>query len=123
MKRLNKFIEKTYPHHDLINGGTVYLITQSEDYVSIASVTKEGFITLIDKYIYQSQKGPFIRALISQNRHVRIYLDNVKEATSLVMDKIDPSGKDRRAESAILTDQEIIDAENFKLDKDKQGKA
>lgn len=47
----------------------------------------------------------------------------VVQAFSLVMDQFNPEGKDRRAESAILTDQEIIDAENAKLDKDKQGKA
>lgn len=80
MKRLNKFIENTYPSHELPNGGSIYLLTKSENYVSIASITKEGFITLIDKYIYLSQRGPFIRALIAQNRHVRVYLDNFKEA-------------------------------------------
>ena len=79
MKCLTKFIEKTYPSAKIPNDRTVYLLAQSEEYVSIASITKEGYITLIDKYIYQSQRGPFIRALISENRHIRVYLHNFKE--------------------------------------------
>lgn len=60
--------------------------------------------------------------MITEGKQKEEIYKRVVQAFSLVMDQFNPEGKDRRAESAILTDKEIIEAENAKLDKDKQRK-
>lgn len=79
MQKLINFIKETYPHHDLPNDRKVYLLEQSEEYVTIATITKDTYVNLTDKYIYTSQSGPFIRANISTNKHVRTYLSNYEQ--------------------------------------------
>lgn len=65
--------------------------------------------------------------MLSQNKQSEEIYKRVVQAFSLVMDKFNPDAKTRRAESAILSDREIIEAENAKLEKEhdlaEQGKA
>lgn len=62
--------------------------------------------------------------MLTNNTQTEEIYKRAVQAFSLVMDKFNPDAKERRAESAILTDEEIIAAENAKLnDLDKQSKA
>lgn len=62
--------------------------------------------------------------MMTHNKQTEEIYKRTVQAFSLVMDKFNPDAKTRRAESAILTDEEIIEAENAKLnDLDQQGKA
>ena len=54
--------------------------------------------------------------MMTDNEKSEEIYKRVVQAFSLVMDKFNPDAKDRRAESAILTDAEIIAAENAKLE-------
>lgn len=79
MKLLIDFIANTYPSHELPNKSKVFILSPvpyNQPYVTIASITKEGYVNLMDKFVYQGRKGQFIRALYTTNRHIRVYLDN-----------------------------------------------
>lgn len=77
MKRLVEFFEKTYPKASIDeNGITVYLLARPEgsDYLTIGTVSEYGAVNMVDKFIYRSNKGEYIRVLTTTDRHKRLYL-------------------------------------------------
>lgn len=72
MDKLIAFVKETYPTVTK-KGITVAFLTRTEDYTTIA-LMKDGTINLMDKFIYQSSRGEYIRALTNPNQYVRIYL-------------------------------------------------
>lgn len=64
--------------------------------------------------------------MLTKNKQSEEIYKRTVQAFSLVMDKFNPEAKNYRANSQILTDKEIIEAENRKLEKEhdlaKQGK-
>lgn len=60
----------------LDTGMKVYLIARPDDsaYLTIGSVSDEGAVNLVDKFIYRSNKGEYIRVLTTTDRHKRLYL-------------------------------------------------
>ncbi len=76
MKELVEFFELTYPKATMINEMRIYIITRPNNslYLTIGTVSKEGAVNLVDKYIYRSNKGEYIRVLTSTDRHKRLYL-------------------------------------------------
>ena len=72
MEKLIKFVKETYPTVER-KGISVSFLTIGEEYATIALVNK-GTINLMDKFIYQSSHGEYIRALTKPNHYVRVYL-------------------------------------------------
>lgn len=73
MEKLIKFLELEYPTIKK-NKIQVSLLTQSEEYCAIA-VAKNGTLNLMDKFIYESSKGRYIRVLTKPERYMRVYID------------------------------------------------
>lgn len=76
MKELVEFFENTYPKARMNNGMKIYIIARPNDseYLTIGTVSGEGAVNLVDKYIYRSNKGEYIRVLTATDRHKRLYL-------------------------------------------------
>lgn len=77
MKQLINFIQETYPSHEIQGKRKVYIISPEPHtkYITIAIITKSKYVSLMDKFLYQGKRGFFIRALLTTNKHVRVYLD------------------------------------------------
>lgn len=73
MIKLIKFLKNNYPTV-VKNKIQVSVLTQSEDYCAIA-VSKNGTVNLMDKFIYESSKGKYIRVLTRPDRYMRVYLE------------------------------------------------
>ena len=72
MKKLINFLKLEYPTVDK-NKIQVSLLTRNERYCAIA-VAKNNTLNLMDKFIYESSKGNYIRVLTRPNRYMRVYL-------------------------------------------------
>lgn len=73
MDKLIHLIETHFPTVKK-KGIRVSLIYLGVQYVTI-SVQDDKIINLMDKFIYESSKGKYIRALFKPERYVRIYLE------------------------------------------------
>jgi len=72
MEKLIKFIKENYSTVTK-KGITVAFLIIGEEYTTIALI-KGKTINLMDKFIYQSSHGEYIRALTKPNHYVRVYL-------------------------------------------------
>ena len=79
MKKLIKFLRHSYPSI-VRNKIQVTLLAKGEEYCVIA-VTKNGTVNMMDKFIYQSSKGHYIRVLTKPERYMRVYLYEFEEAS------------------------------------------
>jgi hypothetical protein len=71
MKKLIDFIKDNYP---VVMEGT-YLL----DRTARIAMIKDEDVVIVQKYVYNSSKGEYIRVNTAPNVYVRVYLDNVKE--------------------------------------------
>ena len=76
MEKLIEFFEKEYPKAELQSGMSIYLLARPEDsdYLTISTVSEYGAVNMVDKFIYRSNKGEYIRVLTKTDRHKRLYL-------------------------------------------------
>lgn len=76
MKKLIEFFEEQYPKTTLETGMRIFLLARPEDsdYLTISTVSENGAVNLVDKFIYRSNKGEYIRVLTKTDRHKRLYL-------------------------------------------------
>ena len=77
MKKLIKFLKLKYPTVTK-NKIQVSVLDRNENYCAIA-VAKNGTLNLMDKFIYESSKGNYIRVLTCPNRYMRVYLHEFEE--------------------------------------------
>ena len=77
MQKLIKFLELEYPTVTK-NKIQVSILTRNENYCAIA-VAKNGTLNLMDKFIYESSKGKYIRVLTRPNRYMRVYLHEFED--------------------------------------------
>lgn len=78
MDDLIQFIKGHFPTVSKFNIH-VSLIERTENYVTIA-VSKNGTLNLIDKFIYYSRRGSYIRVHKEKKRYMRIYIQQFEEA-------------------------------------------
>lgn len=76
MNKLIEFIKENYPTA-IKEGVSVSFLKREDDYIDIA-VMQKGKLRLMNKFIYQSSKGEYIRALTKPNHYIRIYLGEVR---------------------------------------------
>ena len=72
MDKLIGFLRDNYPTVTR-KGVQVSLLTKGEEYCAI-TFAKDGTLNMVDKFIYQSSKGDYIRVQTRPNRYMRIYL-------------------------------------------------
>ena len=70
MRKLISLIKVNYPR---IYPGT-YLIDVIEDTADIAVITNDK-ILMLEKYIYKSNKGKYIRVNVGTNNYKRVYIE------------------------------------------------
>jgi hypothetical protein len=80
MQRLINFVQNTYPSKELPNGNHVHLIQRGGDYAMIVITSPEGYINMMDKYVYvAAKKGEYIRVTVGDKKHIRVYMHEFEE--------------------------------------------
>lgn len=76
MDKLINFIHETYP---TIHKKQIYtsLLNHTPEYATIA-ISKNQTLNMMDKVIYKSSKGNYIRVLTKPNRYMRVYMEEFK---------------------------------------------